>query len=563
MAKKQKLIFESAIFLISAILWSCANQLAPSGGEVDKVPPQIIEVQPLNGTVNFKDDHFKITFDKYVDKRSVQDAIFISPTIEKGVKYDWSGKTLDVYFKDTLKKNTTYTITIGTDVKDLNNGNKMAEAFNFAFSTGQKIDTGIIGGKVYDQNPDGVMVFAYKQEEKSINISKQKPDYVSQVGKNGKYTILGLGDGDYNIFAIRDQLKNLLYDKNEDAVGVQSEPILLKDTLNKFEDINFFLTREDTIAPKVSNVFMKDRNHLAVEFSKAIDSSKVSAHNFSIIDTTVHKRITPKYFYKGDAKLNQFYLGIIDSLVDKDSWVLLSDSIPDLHNNISIKDTATFLPKMDRDTVALKPISLQGLLPGGKVDLDEPKMILKFNDALDLEYLKTKLSVEDNKKNIISNKITKLDDASYEITLLDKLKSSSVYELKIDLKNYKDYSGNKVDSLFKFKFTTVNELDFSGASGTVQSPDSVNVMVVLQSASKDNNTYSQKLNNKQRTFDFKKVVPGKYLIWSYLDKNKNDKYDFGSVKPFSYSEEFKYYPDTLNLRARWPVGDISISFDKK
>ena len=166
MAKKQKLIFNAAFIIVSAMLWSCANQIAPGGGEVDKVPPQIIEVQPLNGTVDFKGDHFEITFDKYVDKRSVQDAIFISPTIEKGVKYDWSGKTLDVYFKDTLKKNTTYTITIGTDVKDLNNGNKMAEAFNFAFSTGNKIDTGTLAGKVYDQNADGVMVFAFKQEDK-------------------------------------------------------------------------------------------------------------------------------------------------------------------------------------------------------------------------------------------------------------------------------------------------------------------------------------------------------------------------------------------------------------
>ncbi len=175
MAKKSKLNFVLTILALVVIISGCANQIAPGGGEIDRVPPQIIEVAPLNGAVNFSDDHFEITFDKYVDKRSVQDAIFISPTIEKGLKYDWSGKTLDVYFKDSLKKNTTYTVTIGTDVKDLNNSNKMAEAFTFAFSTGLKIDKGIINGKVYDPNPDGVMVFAYKEEQKQIDISKQKP----------------------------------------------------------------------------------------------------------------------------------------------------------------------------------------------------------------------------------------------------------------------------------------------------------------------------------------------------------------------------------------------------
>jgi len=46
------------------------------------------------------------------------------------------------------------------------------------------------------------------------------------------------------------------------------------------------------------------------------------------------------------------------------------------------------------------------------------------------------------------------------------------------------------------------------------------------------------------------------------ENNKNGKYDFGAIVPFKYSEEFKFYPDTLNLRARWTAGGISISFDK-
>ena len=561
MAKKSKLNFVLTILALVVIISGCANQIAPGGGEIDRVPPQIIEVAPLNGAVNFSDDHFEITFDKYVDKRSVQDAIFISPTIEKGLKYDWSGKTLDVYFKDSLKKNTTYTVTIGTDVKDLNNSNKMAEAFTFAFSTGLKIDKGIINGKVYDPNPDGVMVFAYKEEQKQIDISKQKPDYVSQVGKNGKYTILGLSDGSYEVYAIRDQLRNLFYNKNEDAIGIQFKNVALKDSLNKISDVDFFLTREDTIAPNLSNVFMKNRNHLTVEFNKAIDSSKIAAKNFSLVDTTSGKKILPKYFFKGDGKPNQFYLVITDSLNEKGSWELTADSIPDLQNNYSGFEKISFLPKLDRDTVKLKPLSLQGNLPEGKVDLDDPELVLKFNDAVDLNVLKEKVKAEDLKQNIVPSTLDRIDDASFKVLLNTKLKQSTDYSLQIDFKNFRDVAGNSIDSLFKFKFTTANELDFSGASGTVSGEDTNNVVVMLQPVVRENKTYSQKLSSKN-SFDFKKVVPGKYIIWGYLDRNKNDKYDFGKVKPFSYSEEFKFYRDTLNLRARWPVGDIAIPFDK-
>jgi len=72
----------SATFIFLVIIWKCANQLAPTGGEVDRIPPEVVEVFPADGTINYEEQYFEITFSEYVDKRSVQDAIFISPSIE-------------------------------------------------------------------------------------------------------------------------------------------------------------------------------------------------------------------------------------------------------------------------------------------------------------------------------------------------------------------------------------------------------------------------------------------------------------------------------------------------
>jgi len=319
---------------------------------------------------------------------------------------------------------------------------------------------------------------------------------------------------------------------------------------------------EDTNAPKVTNVFMRDRNHILVQFTKAIDSTKISASNFYVFDSTTNKKAFPKYFYKGDTKPNQFIVGLTDSLEKKDSWALVVKDIADLHGNNTALEKMTFGIKAERDTSAIKLSRIYGKLPDGKIDFEKPEIILVFNDAIDISALNEKLVIQDSKENKLPFEIKRDDDAIFTVKMLFNLKQSENYLLKLNLKNYRDVFGNKVDSLFQNKFSTSNELDFSGASGIVSDvTDSSDVVVQLQGLGPAKTQYEQNIGKKKK-FDFKKVNPGKYLLWGYKDKNRNGKYDHGAVKPYTFAEEFKFYPDTLNLRARWPVGDIDLSFGK-
>ena len=59
-------------FLVLIFLCNCANQLSPGGGEVDLIPPEIVETYPDSGTVNFSDNRIELTFSEYVDKNSVR-----------------------------------------------------------------------------------------------------------------------------------------------------------------------------------------------------------------------------------------------------------------------------------------------------------------------------------------------------------------------------------------------------------------------------------------------------------------------------------------------------------
>ncbi len=118
--------------VLSLILYTCANQQAPPGGPKDLTPPEIISIFPENGSLNFFDKYFEIDFSEYVDKLSLLDAFFVSPEI-KNIEYDWSGTSVTISFDDTLAENTTYTISIGSGIKDLNNQNPMLNAVNVSF----------------------------------------------------------------------------------------------------------------------------------------------------------------------------------------------------------------------------------------------------------------------------------------------------------------------------------------------------------------------------------------------------------------------------------------------
>ena len=77
--KKRTLVYlllTLIFFLFSFLLLGCANQLPPPGGDPDKIPPTIVEFYPPNGTTNYDDDYFEVTFSEYVDKRSATEAIF-------------------------------------------------------------------------------------------------------------------------------------------------------------------------------------------------------------------------------------------------------------------------------------------------------------------------------------------------------------------------------------------------------------------------------------------------------------------------------------------------------
>ncbi len=458
-------------------------------------------------------------------------------------------------FPDGFKKEITYTITVGTDVVDLNNNNRMAAAFTFAFSTGNKIDTKIISGNVFDKKNEGIFIFAYKLGNENDSLLNHKPDYVTQTGNDGSFKLQGLASSVYRVFAIRDKYKDLLFDFDNDEVGVPSQDVSLIDPDTIFTNLNFKISRTDTIAPRLFKALMTDRNHILVTFSEKLDSSSLLSINYEIIDSTTKKTYPVKYSFKGNTKPEEHVLVVNNGIPDDAKVFLKVNSITDLAGNIKSPDFISVNVSDKTDTTA---VEIFKTLPANneEIGFKNVKIRIYFNDYFDMTGIGNGIEFADTLGNKVLFNLQKDDDATLVIIPKENLKQDKNYRIKIDQNLFKDLSGNSRDSIYVLNFKTTSDLDLTGVSGKVLNvnPEKKSTLV-LQSFENTNKIYQQKLNSED--FVFKNILPGVYKLWLYYDVNNNNKYDYGWPQPIKFSEQFYFYPDSLNLRPRWEVTDVN------
>ncbi len=533
--------------IILLVLLGCAHQIPPSGGPPDTTPPEIIKTYPKNGSVNFKDNYVEIEFSEYVDKRSVQEAIYISPYIEGEIQYKWSGRKLKIIFPTQLKNNTTYVLTFGTEIKDLNAGNKMKESFTLAFSTGSSIDHGYIEGKIFTDK-ENFMVFAYLIDgtnPDTLSPIHTKPDYVTQAGKDGKFKFQFVKLGKYRLIAVNDKFRNLLYNPGDDEYGVFWKDIEIDSLYPSASDIAFKTTIEDTSKPFVSSVNVVDDSHILVKFSEKIipknDAVKLIADGKEIPLLT--------QIYPDSTKI---LLITREKLTSNKSYELTISNIADFSGNELVERIFTLENEFPPDTTS--PTLIFSIPSDDENDVAlNPEIKLFFDDILNNEAMvklvdstgvEVKINIKQN-LNILT------------IQPLTELKPDELYTLKIS--EVKDNNGNISKDSLKISFKAVNPAIFGAIEGKVICDDTSSNVIVLTRETSSGKIFKTKTNCNSK-FIFEQIPQGRYLIEAFIDSNKNGKYDYGKVFPFLPSEKFTVYPDTIKVRARWTTENIDIKF---
>lgn len=655
---KISLYFVITIIFITNI-YGCANIQAPDGGPRDTIPPNIIDISPPNFQNNFTFDKYPeiiITFDKYMDKGKVIENIFVSPDTK--LKYNWSGKKLEISFLDTLLPQTTYTLNLGAEYTDFL-GNKPQESFTYVFSTGEKIDKGIIKGQVVDKSinktdktSSNLYVFAYKIDDianndndnnklkiinqldeindKKVDDKKDKkadsifikPNYQTQVGKDGNFSFNGLKAGKYIITAIDDKYKDKKFDLGIDRIGLSNNIIEINDSLQFTTNIKLG-NIIDITPPILNSSEFISKNRISINFSENIDPSNFSKYSVLITDSAMNVVYLPLSVLPNNQKPNKIDVIFSQNLDTNKIWKVLILNTNNFDKYLELAQKANLQKEFINDRIIIRDTSSNNfndsinyslfkpenktneefqlptiMISNGIVQGSSDFELKDSSEIKDLNFsfiLKSNYSLSDSIEKFINftqnNKIIKLVSEKkaaniYYFYTENKLELNNKYQISYNSKNLLSQE-NLILTDIKIKDTTIN-INFSTPktnklsflSGKFIRNEILDTNVTEPKENNDllnqNINYILKFTNETSnkeyiTFvknygDFKveNLESGTYSIEIIEDKNNNNIFDGGYFDIYGniiFSEKFLIYKDKVKIKQNWDMEDYIIKVE--
>lgn len=516
-------------FLLAIMLsmLQCAQRGSPSGGPKDVAPPVLLRTEPENLTINFKAEKIRLYFDEYIKLQDPQNQLIVSPPLKYNPEIRPQGtasKYIEITIKDTLQKNTTYTINFGQSIVDNNEGN--ANSFlSYVFSTGDYIDSLTLSGAVkdaYNRKADefvSVMLYEIDSTFNDSTIYKQPPNYITNTLDSVPFFQLkNLKEGSYSLVAIKDAGKNNLFDQRADKIGFLTDTITLP--TDSIYLLNLFKEVPDYAASVPSYVA---KNHIIFGYQGIREDIKINT--LTPLPDSVKTRIQKER----DKDTLNYWLTPTDM-----------DSILFTVSNAKLMQIDTFnvkSRKLELDSLQLTGSHTRQIGFDEKFHIIANTPLVKIDSTLVTIVDKDTLNVSFNMMlDTIQNKIDFdfeiIDNQQYNITLLPGA--------------IEDFFGEQNDTL-KFNPGTGSYADLGDL--TLNLAGNVKYPLIVELIDKKGDKLKEVYATEPQVFEFNRLKPGDYSFRVVFDANGNRKWDTGSFLKKIQPEVIKYYPDFVNVRA--------------
>lgn len=530
------------LFVLS-VLVSCARVGSPIGGKKDTIPPKMvssnIDTTRINVPRNLKE--LRIDFDEYIQLKDISKNLIISPPIKytKIIPSSTGNKYLSIQWKDSLQANTTYNFNFGNSIVDLNENNVLPY-FNFAFSTGDKIDDLYISGTISDalgneKNPEGKdknLVVGLYQVKDSMNY-RQKPYYITKADADGYFELNYLTKGKYKILGFDDENSNSIYDIGKESI------VFLKDDIDLSQNISGLKLK---VFPSKKAVKYKEMSATTGGILMSFEGKPEKA----VVKTVGEKPADYKITHKSKSDSVRIWFDATKENIGEK----VSENLKFSYDIGTKQDTVSvFYKKPAKDEMS--------------INMKENKLAPENDFRLSSDYVIEKIQPENWKlesDSIAQNFTAKISETdSTQIIIKSNFVAGKKYQLTVP-KNTVSSFYNKNEQSKRFDFEIVKPEEYGSFVVNLVNPPAQKFWIQLLN-DKNEAVYQQYTN--QPKIKFQNLKPANYKLRILVDNNENGIWDSSDFANNILAEDAYIYKKAgdkdamtkINIRPMWEINE--------
>ena len=540
--------------IILVYICACANPIPPTGGPKDLDPPTLINTSPENKTLNFEGSEISLEFDEYIKEENLLTQLMITPNLRGPYTYRVNRNTIILNFEEPFDSATTYTFNFREGIKDITEGN-VPPNLKFVLSTGSFLDSASVHGEVRSlmtqEFLEDITISLYKDPD-TVTIFDGPPMYSTLTEDDGKFTIENIKNGDYIIYSIGDENRNLKLESRSEGYGFLDQNIVLSDSL---AGIKLFIFKLDTRPIVLQNSRPIGKNY-DLKFNKSLISYQLISDNESLVSNLVENNETLRvYFSESVQDSLEVRVIVLDSLQQS------LDSLVYVKFEESTKKPDTFTSKINlKDGPVNKQLSAQLKFSKPVSSVNYDSIYFQF-DSLHIFPLNDSLLFSDpigDKFFLEIDFDTFLPEDSLITNWPDK------FHLIISKGSFISVEGDSI-SLMQNALSFKDPKEFGSIRGTIITE---HTSFVIQLVEKNFEVIEEiTVTDKSiRDYEFLNITPGSYSIRILIDENNNGLWDPGNILSKSLPEKVLvfYHPnvesEVIKLRANWEQSGIDLSF---
>ena len=543
--KLKYLVFSLGLLLTAFLAQRCANAVAPTGGPKDTTPPVVVAAVPENQSTHFIGKKIEITFDEFITLENANQNVMISPPMNEKPDIKLKNKTVVVKFKENLVPNTTYTINFGSAIKDLHEGNPFKD-YVYSFSTGDHIDTLSITGKVVDAETmkpvEDVYVGLYAADRDNLDSLPMTtaPNYISKTDKEGQFSLNGLADKSYRVFALKDANANLYFDLANEASAFHDMLVSPSDSTLKPITLRMF-TEVDSTQVLLEKKLIEEGllrfvfRHPAKD--AVIMTPEMLPDTFNLVTTHSAAYDTVWWYFTPNVK---------DSL-----WVQVKyDTVINDSSRYSLK----FKDKKGRNKKT-EPLKVKNNLIGRGALVHDDTLTLTFSEPI-VRYAMRDSAVFKCDTLVFYDTLAfePADEQGMKYRLVNPVADDVNYHIEIPDSVFFGIR-NRTNEAIKLDFHVVNDDEYGNIYITVMPPKGMK-QVVVQLTNESGKVVKEQVITKNSEVMFDYLMPAKYKLRAILDADGNGKWSTGNYHRHTLPETIIDYIDVLDLKAGWDI-DLS------